>query len=143
MSRAALLLVAAMALSCRVHPPFACSADSQCGAGGRCLDAACAFADAVCSSGWRWDRSAAGHDRACINAVADMAAAAEPVDLSTASPADLADEVDASPPLYCFAWTCHVDETCFDYTNMGFKNVTLTCCTDSWPTGVHCVPSPP
>lgn len=84
MSRAALLLVSVMALSCRVRPPFACGADSQCGAGGRCIAAACAFADGLCSGGWRWDRSAAGYDRACVEAPADMTAATVVEDLAIA-----------------------------------------------------------
>lgn len=52
---------------------FQCATDSQCGAGGVCVSDACAFADATCPSGFRFDKSASVGGGACVAVAADMA----------------------------------------------------------------------
>jgi hypothetical protein len=65
---------------------FTCRMDAQCGVGGSCVAGGCAFIDAACPSGYRWDKSASGQ----CTPVGDMA---------TIAPADMADAVDMAQPV--------------------------------------------
>jgi hypothetical protein len=95
MRQAALLVVAF--LSCRgEHPTFTCATSAQCGAGGVCIMAACAFADAACPSGYRWDVSAPGRARSCVE-VTDMATPPIVVD-DMAAALDQAAAIDLATP---------------------------------------------
>jgi hypothetical protein len=54
-------VLVAFASACRFEEPFACSADAQCGAGGRCEAVGyCSFPDSACSAGRRFDELAPG-----------------------------------------------------------------------------------
>lgn len=61
--RLALLAMCVIGLGCSNHSPFACSAASQCVDGDRtgvCTQGYCAFADPMCSGGYRFDTTAGG-----------------------------------------------------------------------------------
>lgn len=131
-------LLAIALLSCHDGlPSFVCAASDQCGAGGVCLEAACAFPDAACSSGLRWDVSAPGRVHACVAlAAADMAMQPAPaadmsMDMSMVPlPPDLArplgPDLAGSP---CAARGCLPHETCGNYFNPDPTQVAyLTCC---------------
>src|SRR4051794_31591585 len=56
--RTTLLCMALLAVGCRIGLPiFDCSADSQCGAGARCIDGRCALPAKDCASGYKFYNS--------------------------------------------------------------------------------------
>jgi hypothetical protein len=97
------LAAAALALpACRVSGlVFNCSTDSECGPGGSCVDGYCAFPNAVCASGLKWDTSAGPFAGQCVD-VSDM---------GTADNGDMAGGDDMSGPTSDMAhvptWTRH------------------------------------
>jgi hypothetical protein len=95
---------------CKAQPlPFHCTADQQCGAGGRCVAGACAFRG-DCPSGWRFDRSAGELAGACVPLEpGDMSE--PPPDVATPPAVDLAVSIDASTGL-ALGGVCSTDADC-------------------------------
>jgi hypothetical protein len=120
---------------------FTCGPTKSCGSGGQCINGACAFTDASCPSGMRYDKSAnGGRGGSCVDIVmmtVDMSVAMVS-DMSGTVPIDIAQRpIDiAGADLTC---TPTGAENCFDGLDNDCNG--LTDCSDpACNTIAECVP---